>query len=205
MKISYAIPVCNEAIELNRLLILLLNNKRNQDEIVIQCDLGNTTKDVYQVLDRYSNNVKITHHALNKDFASFKNNLKDSCSGDWIFQIDADELLSEWFLSNLPTILSDNSEVDLFCLARINTVRDITSEHVQMWKWNINEKGWINFPDYQTRIIQNNPKIHWVGKVHEVIRGYKNHAMLPTDEEYCIIHDKDIKRQELQNLKYSSI
>ena len=35
MKISYAITVCNEFIEIQRLLGFLLENKRDQDEIVI--------------------------------------------------------------------------------------------------------------------------------------------------------------------------
>ena len=40
MKISYAITVCNEFIEIQRLLIFLLEHKREQDEIVIQMDLS---------------------------------------------------------------------------------------------------------------------------------------------------------------------
>ena len=51
MKISYAIPVCNEHEELMRLLNILVTNKRDEDEIVVQCDQGNTTPEVYQVLD----------------------------------------------------------------------------------------------------------------------------------------------------------
>jgi len=205
MKISYAIPVCNEHSELNKLLNFLITHKRSCDEIVVQCDLGNTTKEVYEVIDNFSDKIKITHYALKNDFASFKNNLKKNCIGEWIFQIDADELLHEWLIKNLPTILIDNPEIDLFYIPRINTVSGLTQDHIKKWNWNINEKGWINFPDYQTRIIQNNPKICWVGKVHEVIHGHRNHAMLPTDEEYCIIHQKNIVRQEFQNKMYELI
>jgi hypothetical protein len=43
MTLSYAIPVCNEWIQLEYLLDYLFKNKREQDEIVIQCDEGNTT------------------------------------------------------------------------------------------------------------------------------------------------------------------
>ena len=39
MKISYAITVCNEFIEIQRLLPFLLEHKQPQDEIVIQMDL----------------------------------------------------------------------------------------------------------------------------------------------------------------------
>ncbi len=40
MKISYAITVCNEFVEIQRLLNFLLENKRDQDEIVVQQDLA---------------------------------------------------------------------------------------------------------------------------------------------------------------------
>jgi hypothetical protein len=205
LSISYAIPVCNEHLELDRLLTQLSKFKRDQDEIVIQCDLGNTTFEVYEIIKKHINYIKVIEFPLKGDFASFKNNLKKHCTSDWIFQIDADELLHEVFLQYLPQILEDNPEVQLFCLPRINTVEGLTQEHIQKWNWNVNEKGWVNFPDVQTRIIQNSPKIQWVGKVHEVIYGHASQAVLPIQEEYCIIHHKNIKRQEIQNTLYSSI
>ena len=203
--ISYAIPVCNEHAELDRILILLSKFKRDHDEIIIQCDLGNTTYQVYEVIKKHSNSIKVLEYPLKGDFAGFKNNLKNHCTGNWIFQIDADELLHEEFLENLPQILRDNPDVQLFCLPRINTVEGLTQEHIQKWGWNVNEKGWVNFPDIQTRIIQNSPKIQWVGKVHEVIYGHTSQAVLPIQEEYCLLHHKHIQRQEIQNTLYSLI
>ena len=203
--ISYAIPVCNEYRELDKLLSLLLEYKRQQDEIVVQCDLGNTTKEVYEVVEKYKPNIKVIEFPLKGNFAAFKNNLKANCVGAWIFQIDADELLHEEFLKQLPQILRDNPTVELFCLPRINTVEGLTQEHIIKWGWNVNDKGWINFPDVQTRIIQNSPKIQWIGKVHEVIYGHRSHAVLPIQEEYCILHHKHIRRQEIQNTLYSII
>jgi GT2 family glycosyltransferase len=203
--ISYAIPVCNEHAELDSLLTLLSKFKRDHDEIVVQCDLGNTTREVYQVINKHKSYIKIVQFALNGNFAAFKNNLKFHCLGQWIFQIDADELLHETFLAHLPQILRDNPEIQLFCLPRINTVEGLTQEHIQKWGWNVNDKGWVNFPDVQTRIIQNSPKIQWVGKVHEVIYGHASQAVLPIEEEYCLLHHKHIQRQEIQNTLYSMI
>ena len=40
MTLSYAIPVCNEWLQLEYLLNYLLQKKREQDEIVVQCDEG---------------------------------------------------------------------------------------------------------------------------------------------------------------------
>ena len=45
---------------------------------------------------RFNIDIKVIEFALNKDFASFKNNLKDNCSGDYIFQIDSDEYPEEY-------------------------------------------------------------------------------------------------------------
>lgn len=203
MRISFAIPVCNEDKELDRLLTQLHSFIQPQDEIVIQCDEGNTTSDVYKVLDKHTQYVRVIHFPLKNNFAAFKNNLKKNCTGDWIFQIDADEYLSDSFASTLHDILKSNPTVDVFLLPRINTVEGLTQEHIEKWKWNVNEKGWVNFPDYQTRIVQNSPKINWASKVHEVLTGFQTYSPLPASEEYCLIHPKTIERQERQNNFYN--
>jgi len=205
MTISYAIPVCNEHFELERLLKQLIENKRPEDEIVVQYDEGNTTNEVFTVIDKFINSIKVIGFPLNNNFASFKNNLKNNCSGDWIFQIDADEYLEEGFIKNLYFILQDNSTVDLFLIPRINTVEGLTQEHIQKWRWNVNEKGWVNFPDYQTRILQNSPKINWTSKVHEMLTGHNRYSMLPTEEIYCLKHPTTIEIQEQQNTYYDTI
>jgi glycosyltransferase involved in cell wall biosynthesis len=203
MTISYAIPVCNEHKEIDRLLELLVKNKRNEDEIVVQCDQGNTTPEVYQVLDKYASNIKKVEFPLKGNFAAFKNNLKQNCTGSWIFQIDADEYLSESFIQNLHTVLQSNPMIQVFLVPRINTVDGLTQEHINRWRWQVNENGWVNFPDYQTRILQNSPKINWGSKVHEVLLGHDNFSAFPAEEEYCLIHPKTIDRQERQNNLYN--
>jgi GT2 family glycosyltransferase len=202
MKISYAIPVCNEHEELMRLLSILITNKRDEDEIVIQCDQGNTTPEVYQVLDKFYGKINVIEFSLNGNFAAFKNNLKKHCIGEWIFQIDADEYVTIEFLQNLHLILQDNPTTEVFLLPRINTVEGLTQDHINKWRWNINEKGWINFPDLQPRILQNSPKINWGNKVHEVLMGHSTWATLPLEEDYCLYHPKQIDRQERQNSLY---
>ena len=203
MKISYAIPVCNEHIELERLLSFLLEHIDENDEIVIQCDKGNTTDKVYQVLQHPR--FKVIEFPLNGHFSNFKNNLKEHCTGDWIFQIDADELPHEFLITNLKELLKLNPTTELFLVPRVNTVEGLTQEHVNKWRWNVNEKGWVNWPDYQTRIIQNSPKIKWQNKVHEQIIGISTKGALPMEEEWCLYHPKTIERQEIQNKFYDSL
>ena len=203
MKISYAIPVCNEHVELKKLLEFLTSHIDENDEIVVQCDQGNTTHEVYKVL--YDLQQSYIEFPLNGHFSNFKNNLKEHCTGDWIFQIDADELPNESLITNLKPLLKLNPTTEMFLVPRVNTIEGLTQEHINKWRWNVNEKGWVNWPDYQTRIIQNGPKIKWQNKVHEQIVGISTQGALPTEEEWSIYHPKNIKKQEYQNNFYNTL
>ena len=204
MKISYAIPVCNEYREIEYLLEYLTKHKRELDEIVVQCDQGNTTSEVYEVLKQYPN-IKIIEFALNKDFASFKNNLKDNCSGDYIFQIDADEYPEEYLMDTIEWVVNNNPKTDIFWVPRINKVEGLTQEHINKWGWNVDDQKRVNFPDYQCRILKNVKRIKWKNKVHEVLTGHKTESHLPANKEFCIYHLKNIERQEKQNEFYNTI
>lgn len=200
--ISYAITACNEHVELDRLLNQLTEHIRSEDEIVVQMDIT-ATDEVKDVVNKYK--LMNYFHPLNNDFATFKNNLSSLCIKEFIFQIDADEYPHPHLLALLPEILDYNYNVDIFLTPRINTVEGITEQHIQQWGWNLNDKGWINFPDYQWRIWRNNKKIQWVNKVHERLTGFDHYSALPQSEEYCLFHPKDIKRQEKQNDYYNKI
>jgi len=202
-KISYAITACDEQQELNTLINFLLKHKREEDEIVVQVDKSNHTQEVSDVIETHK--LKKNEFELNNDFASFKNNLKKICKGDYIFQIDADELPAEETVENLDKIIESNLDVDLFLVPRINIVQGLTENHIKKWNWQTNDQGWVNWPDYQYRIFKNNFNIKWEGKVHEHIVGAKTGSMLPKTIEYALVHIKDIKRQEKQNQKYETI
>ena len=210
MKISYAIPVCNEINELQRLVDFLTKHKREEDEIVVLFDSQNGSKVVEEYLRAKSVNTGapfIWHsNPLNNNFANQKNYLNKMCSGDWIFLIDADEYPDEYLCTALPWMIENNPDVEAYWVSRINTVSGLTTEHIQKWRWNTNNKGWINFPDKQMRIYKNNPdKIKWVKPVHEQLVGYDKFADFPGNEEYCLYHPKDIKRQEKQNKLYETL
>jgi hypothetical protein len=153
----------------------------------------------------HNTNIRVIAYPLNNDFASFKNNLKDNANGIFIFQIDADEIPSEYLIENLHDLLEYNKDVDLFFVPRINTVEGLTKEHIKKWKWNVTDAGWVNFPDYQTRLYRRTSEIEWQGKVHERIIGYNTLSVLPSEEQYCLYHHKKIERQEKQNAYYDTI
>jgi len=209
MRISYAIPVCNEHEEIKRLTEFLLEHKSEQDEIVILIDQHNFTPEVRDYVETFvsecaDQGVSRAYYPLNKDFASFKNYLTTLCSGDYIYQIDADEMLNEYVCRILPQMLAMN-QVDVIRVPRINTVEGLTTEHVHRWGWSVNEHGWVNFPDYQWRIYRNTKEIKWENRVHEMLTGYQTMSHLPTDMEWCLIHNKTIARQEQQNKFYEGL
>ena len=204
MKISYAITVYNEFIEIQRLLNSLIKNIKEGDEIVVQHDEENTTLEVLKVLNKYAGHIKVIKFPLNGHFANFKNNLTEACSGDYIFQIDADEIISEYCIENLGMVLQYN-DVDVLRVPRINTVEGLTQEHIQKWGWRVDEKGWVNFPDLQWRIYKNNSKIKWKNKVHEILEGHKSVSYLPLEEPWCLKHPKTIEKQEKQNKLYNEL
>jgi hypothetical protein len=206
MKISFAITVCNELEEIKRLVPFLLEHKRIHDEIVILYDEKNGNPKILDFLLPYNikPNVQTWRgFGFEGNFADWKNKLNEYCTGDYIYQLDADEMISEHIVKNLSTILELNPKVDLIFVPRINTVNGITQEHIDKWGWRVNENGWINFPDAQGRVFRKG--MTWYGKVHERIIGGEKFSSLPLDEEYCIQHHKTIERQEKQNNLYNSI
>jgi len=110
----------------------------------------------------------------------------------------------EVMVEYLPQLLESN-QVDVIFVPRVNTVEGLTQEHIQEWKWKVNEKGWVNWPDYQLRIYKRTDDVEWRNKVHETITGYDTFSNFPAQEEWSLYHPKEIKRQEKQNKFYETI
>ena len=210
MSISFAITAYNEHEELQVLLNQLEQIAKPDDEIVIQLD-SKATPEVLSLVDQFINKdfkftVKKCVFDLNNHFADFKNNLKSYCTKDWVFQIDADETLSETFSRVIHEVLDANDGIDLIAVPRVNIVKGLEQNDIIQWHWQVNSQGWVNWPDPQHRIFRNKPKVKWVNKVHEVIVGWKTYAELPSeDDSYALYHIKDIDRQRKQNEFYSKI
>jgi len=204
VKISYSMLVHNEDKTLEKLLKFLVKWKDEGDEIVILDDYSDNEK-TKQILDFYVSAYDIVYEQRNLlgDFASQKNYLKSMGSGDYSFNLDADEMVSRWLIQNIHEIINGNEGIDLILLPRINTVEGITEEHCRMYGYRLDENGWVNFPDWQGRIFRNRPNIRWQKKVHEQITGYKTYATLPTDKPFCILHPKTIEKQVEQNRFYN--
>lgn len=206
--ISYAITVCNEYDEFVRLINHLLNYvDLSTDEIVVLHDTSKSDERILEFVHNHVNynNIKFISEKFNKHFADWKNRFKTICTKDYIFQIDADEIPSEFLLQNIKTILFSNPSIELYWVPRENYVSDITDEHIAKWSWRIDNLGRINFPDYQARLFKNLPAIRWQNPVHEIIIGSVAQATLPAESRFCLLHNKTIKKQEQQNSLYDTI
>jgi hypothetical protein len=207
MKISYAITVCNELEEIKRLFDFLHQHKRPEDEICVLLDKPKASQELLDELYYWSSKdvIILKESSFQGHFSDWKNELTQICSGDYIFQIDADEYPHPYFIESLPTILEHNSAVELYAVPRVNTVEGLTQEHIQKWGWRVDDNNWVNWPDFQTRIYKNSPDIKWKNKVHEVLDGHKEFAYLPMEEEWALYHPKSIDRQESQNSFYNTL
>ena len=206
MKICYKILTHNETDSLEKLLDFLFENIKETDHIIVVDDFSDSP--TRKILSKYveSNQYDYFQNKLEDDFSK-QHNYADSLvrdEFDYIFSIDADELPNKWLIENIHEILESN-DVDLIWVPRINTVEGITEEYIQQWGWRVNEKGWVNFPDYQGRIYKNDESVHWENPVHEIVTGAKKVSHFPTEEEFCLYQPKDIQRQVKQNELYSKI
>ena len=177
---------------------------QDEDEVVILDDFSYQSHlDMLQPYIDCEFVNKFEQRELNKDFAAQKNYLNSLCTKDYIFQLDADEVPAETLIMNLKALINANPTVEMFWIPRINTVEGITEEHCKMYGYKLDEKGRINFPDPQARLYKNNERIQWVKPVHEILTGAKITTALPFEDDFCIIHNKNIDKQVQQNKFYN--
>jgi len=205
--ISFAITTHNEGQYIQDLMDQLIPHcEKTGDEIVVVDD-NSTDEFTSQLLYNLSDEdiIRLYSHSLANDFAAHKNYVNFVCQGDYIFQVDADEKFHNNLLTYLHDIVYNNTNVDLFLIPRVNVVNGLTEDDITRWGWQVNDNGWVMFPDYQTRLYKNVDRIRWEGKVHERIVGYQTHAPLPPEEEWSLYHIKEIKRQREQNAYYETL
>lgn len=249
MKVSYAITTHNEFEELQKLMLILTkpNNIPYDHEIIIVDDNSENPSMIALLAELKNSGIRVERHPLNNNFADHKNYLTSLCTGEVIFQLDADEIPSQRILQGVESFFLANPDLEVLNVPRVNTVNGITSKHVQAWGWRVSsvpsfrksEKvnvespfytllqehdlimkqdqiigsfteveymiPIINWPDCQKRMWRNLPSIRWEGAVHETLVGWKTIGALPLAMEFSLLHEKDIRKQEMQNAMYSTI
>lgn len=207
-KISYGVTVCNEAEELDSLLERLVSYIDKKDEVIVLSDRSKITDAVQQVIDKYRDRIKHISYPLDNDFSTFKNKLIDHASGDYLFQIDADELPNSILLKDIKQFLYLFKNRDAFFIPRVNYVEGVTEEYTKKWREfkGMDDKGRINYPDYQMRLFRLGKDIRWERKVHEIVVNFSGYLSLPADtEDYCLYHSKTLEKQIRQNEYYDTL
>lgn len=221
MKLSYLITVHDEFFEFTKVAGLILESiirrkKENPDafdetEIVILDDFS-TSEPLLETFEYYKQLpfVKVVQHHLNGNFGEHKQFGGEQCTGDYVFQLDADEYPTPALLENVRELITANPMVELFWVPRVNIVRGLTPEDVKKWGWSVYSLPeypgvpLVNQGDHQGRIYKNEPsRVKWNGAVHERIIGSSVSATIPFDASFALIHDKTIDRQRSQNEFYS--
>ena len=200
VKISYAICVCNEHRELESLVNFLLKVKDEEDEINILLDSKNGTTEVRSVLESFGDKIVVNEREFDGKFSDHRNYHASKCSGDYIFVIDADEMPQEALIVNIKTF-----DGDIMYIPRINICPGYTADWLDRHKFQLNEMGWINFPDYQGRYYKNNGEIKWENDLHERLTGSENVARLDAKPLVSLLHIKTVERQDKQGEYYDSL
>jgi hypothetical protein len=200
VKISYAICVCNEDREVNSLINFLLKVKDEEDEVNILLDSKNGTEEVRSVLESFGDKIVVNEREFDGKFSDHRNYHATKCTGDYIFAIDADEMPQEGLIRNIKTF-----DGDIMYIPRINICPGYTAEWITDYKFNLNEMGWINFPDYQGRYYKNNEKIKWSSDLHERLTGSDQVARLDPNPLVSLWHIKTVERQDKQRAYYESL
>ena len=208
--ISYLVTCKNEGYQLQSLLERLYENKDNNECIVL--DDYSDDVDTKSILDKFNKHesefYKIYQHKLENSYSEHKNYGKSLCKGEYIFQIDADELPSKTLLESLKDIIDLNKDVDLFWVPRINDFKGVNQQNSAQWGWRLTpfeDRLIVNWPDPQARLFKNVSYMEWKRRLHEKIEGSKTHVHLPYDYEYALHHNKTIEKQIQTNIRYNKL
>lgn len=202
MFLSYLVTCHNESDSLHDLLVKLYESLKPTHEVVIIDDYSDSPVTL-SILEEYQKKerVVIQKHKLDNHYGAHKNFGIEQCKGDWIFQLDADELPTDTLINNIDVILENNSHNEVLWLPRLNYFVGVTQKDVDDWGWKLYD-GLINFPDFQSRLFRNLPYIRYHRRLHEKVEGQKTYAFIPPQKDIAIIHNKTIEKQRENNQNY---
>lgn len=139
MKVSYLVTCSTETDTLNKLFDVMIPILGSDKIVVLEDDSVNnpeTENIIMRLFDVPS--ALWLKHPLNNDYGGHKNYGIERCEGDFIFQIDGDELPPEALLGeNLHALLESNPTIEAYAVARINDFRGVTDAHAKQWGWRL--------------------------------------------------------------------
>jgi hypothetical protein len=185
---------------LESLVNFLLKVKDEGDEVNILVDSGKATPEVRAVLESYGDKIVVNEREFDGKFSDHRNYHTTKCSGDYIFVVDADEMPQEALIMNIKSF-----DGDIMYIPRINICPGYTAEWLDKHNFQLNEMGWINYPDYQGRYYKNNGEIKWKNDLHETLEGSDKVARVDAKPLVSLLHIKSVERQTKQGEYYDSL
>jgi glycosyltransferase involved in cell wall biosynthesis len=137
MFLSYLVTCHNETDSLEKLLSKLIEYKKDNHEIVLLDDYSDNPKTL-EIIQTFKDKINFQQHKLDKNYGNHKNYGIDLCKGEWIFQLDADEVPTDGLLENIDLIIESNSKNEVLWLPRLNYFIGVTEQDVNTWGWNCN-------------------------------------------------------------------
>jgi hypothetical protein len=149
----------------------------------------------------YESDIKITYSIQGEGDSSklvkFLEKMKDpddtilldqkpsETSGDYIFQLNANEMPTESMIKKIKIVLMEK-QCDAFFVPRINIYPGITEEYLHLNKdLKVNEAGWINWPDFQGRIYKNDGKVKMIDGT---LTGHENAFGFNAEPKFALTH-----------------
>ena len=203
MFLSYLVTCHNETSSLDKLLSKLVQNKKDNHEIVLLDDYSDNPESL-EIIQKYKEKTSFHQHKLDRNYGAHKNYGIEQCKGTWIFQLDGDEYPTDILLENIDVVLESNADNEVLWLPRLNYFVGVTELDVKTWGWNYQD-GMINFPDYQSRVYRNLLHIRYQRRLHEKVEGFKTYTFVPPQKDYAIVHEKTIEKQRQTNLNYNKM
>ena len=194
MKISYSIQVCNESRELFSLINLLIKIIDEEDEINVIVDSNHKTDKVMRVIEHFKDKV----NTFERPFDTFKANSDfhgKVATGDYIFGIDADEMPQEYLIKRIKNIIEE-TKAEIIAIPRINIHPGITEQEAKDFGFKVNEVGFINWPDFQTRIWKKCDYIYWTDEVHTKLTGTDKAIGIQPLPSLALWHIKSMEKQK---------
>jgi tetratricopeptide (TPR) repeat protein len=175
---SPSISVCMIVKDEERFLDKCLRSiKEAADEIII-IDTGSQDSSI-NIAKKYTD--KVYSHPWKDSYSEARNHYFDYAKGDWILQIDADEELVK---EDIPALIKAvaNPNIDAIMLPIVSHLDRGQGESIHNLE----------------RLFRNNGVIHYEGRIHERLVGYKSLRIYPVR---LIHHGYDLNDQALSEKK----
>ncbi len=150
-------------------------------------------------------------YSWTNDFAAARNYSLLHATGDWIFVIDADEILDSADHSAIRDAML-NSKYDAYQITTRNYTTSSSRSYFYPCEANTSfSQGFIGwYPSLKVRLFRNHQDFHFEGKVHEIIKRSKERSKevshsSNTLSSYTLSSDTHNNIEDLQNIGYLSV